>query len=495
MKTTILTLVLFATISHARPLHMGAGQPYANIEAAAAAAQPGDTIFVHQGLYAAYQFVSNWHGAPGRTIVVTRYNADTMGISGSWQFSICSYIRFEHLTFRATAALPGRVFHVENGGSCTTQSHHIEVDSCQFFDCADPQNSAFKFGGVDTFLVTHCFFKNGKAGAFDFNACHAGLISENLIEDFVTGGHIKGGATNITMQRNTFLNASVSTWVAFELGGDTGTQFYCPGSTTEVSDLNFYSNVIIGGYRGLALSSAVNCNVVNNTFYSCGQATLRFLITSNTYPTLAGNKVYNNLFVFGAASAYINGGDVQSNAAIMSHNIYYSIANATFNGPYWDTPQLDSVKEKNALTPGSGVKVLVDTAAHDFHLVPGSPAIAAGIEVDEPKVDYYGNVFKSPRSIGAAEYGSGPAGIAAGMQVRGGMIVYPNPASTAIAVLIPDGEVATITVRNTLGQVMMPATHTRGSAAIDLTRLSPGFYFISSTTPSGTRVMRVTVMK
>lgn len=485
-------------MASARGVHMGPSQPYANIQAAAAAALPGDTIYVHAGSYAGYQFVSDWHGAPRQMIVVTRFDHDTTSISGGWQFSKISFVRFEHLTFRATTQLPGRVFHVENGGSCATQSHHIEVDSCEFFDCGDPQNSAFKFGGVDTFLVAHCHFKNGAAGAFDFNACHAGLITGNVIEQFVTGGHIKGGATHITMERNTFLNASVSTWVAFELGGDTGTQYYCPGSSTEVSDLNFYSNVVIGGYRGLALSSAVNCNVVNNTFYSCGQATLRLLITSNTFPLLSGNRIENNLLVFGSASQYINGGAVLPTAATFTKNIYYSIASPVFNGPYWDTPELDSVKERNPVTLGSTVKMFVDSAAHDLHLADGSPAIAAGADVSEPRVDYYGNLFKTPRSIGAAEYHSGPAGIIGESSVLPTLTVYPNPAQRMLTIHAGGNGPLRVCIRNVLGQdVISRADVVAGTqpVTVDLSGLHAGTYFVLVETPAGTAVRRISVVR
>jgi hypothetical protein len=31
----------------------------------------------------------------------------------------------------------------------------------------------------------------------DYNVCHAGVIIENRIENCLTGGHIKGGASDI----------------------------------------------------------------------------------------------------------------------------------------------------------------------------------------------------------------------------------------------------------------------------------------------------------
>lgn len=482
-----------AALTPARPLHIGTGQPYANIQDAAAASQPGDTIYVHAGTYAAYQYAANWHGAPNQWIVITRYKQDTIAIRGGWQFSSSSYLRFEHLTFRANAQFPGRLFHIDNGGSCATQSHHIDIDSCGFFDAADPQNSAFKFGGVDTFTVRRCHFQNGAAGAFDFNADHVGVISDNLIENFVTGGHIKGGASFITMERNTFLNASVSTWVAFELGGDTGTQFYCQGSTTEVTNLNFYSNVVIGGYRGLALSSAVNCNVVNNTFYSCGQATMRFLITSSTYPLEKGNIVANNLFVFGSASAYMNGGTQPADAASFANNIYYSIASPTFNGPYWDA-ELDSMKDRNPINLGSTTPMFIDSAAHDFHLADASPAIAAGATVTEPALDYYGNVFHAKRCIGAVEYHASTAQVSEAIITSSTLQVYPNPATTSLTIGLRDGTIKSVRIRNIMGQDVTP-TVIQSSGSLDLSGLQAGVYFVTAATRERINVQRFTIMK
>jgi hypothetical protein len=192
-----------------------------------------------------------------------------------------------------------------------------------------------------------------------------------------------------------------------------------------VKNLKFYSNIIVGGYRGLALSSARDCNVINNTFYNCGQATLRFLTTSSLYPKLSGNRIENNILAFGS-SAYINGGTQPADAASFSKNIYYSIINSTFNGPYWDA-ELDSMKDPNPINYGSGTKIFVNGSANDFHLADGSPAIGSGKAETEPGTDFYGNPYSTTsRSIGAIEVAiiyftitaSGPTTFCQGDSVR-----------------------------------------------------------------------------
>ena len=178
------------------------------------------------------------------------------------------------------------------------------------------------------------------------------------------------------------------------------------------------------------MSSAVDCRVINNTFYNCGQATIRVLTTSVLYPLLSGNIVENNIFAFGA-SAYINGGVQPAGAVSFSNNIYYSIINSNFNGPYWDTPDLDAIKDPNPITYGSTTSIFLDGPNYDFHLITGSPAIGSGKAETEPLYDYYGKAFFTPsRSIGAIE-----SDISTGVKYQDGVFlnddvnIYPNPAA------------------------------------------------------------------
>ncbi|MBK9630692.1 MAG: T9SS type A sorting domain-containing protein [Saprospiraceae bacterium] len=389
-------------------VHLGPGQAFANVQAAvnAKAIYPGDTVYLHAGSYAGYQLIQNLNGTAHQWIVFTKYKNDLIDISGGWQFVSCSYLRFQNLTFRGNTNHPGRLFSVDNGGSCNTQSKYIQVDQCEFSNTLDANAIvAFKFAGVDSFEVTRNVFKDIRVcSAMDFNTCRNGIIRGNRIENCLTGGHIKGGGRNITMEQNLFSNASFSPWVAFELGGDTSPQFYCPEDQFEVKNIYFYSNIVVGGYRGIALSSARDCKIINNTFHNCSQATLRFLNTSVLYPSLSDNIIENNIFSFGT-SAYFNGSTQSRIAASFSHNIYYSFNTVIFNGPYWDTPQLDAIKDENPLLYGSATAMFENMSMNNFKLFSSSPAIYKGKPQIEPMFDFYGKPFSTTaRSIGAIEF-------------------------------------------------------------------------------------------
>lgn len=473
MKYPILFLLLFQLTAQAQ-VHLGLSQTYPNIQAAtnANAIQPGDTVYLHADSYAGYQTVTNLKGTATDWITITRYQQDAIDISGGWQFISCEYLRFQDLTFKGNAAYPGRLFSIDNGGSCSTQSNHILVDHCSFSNTTDPAASvAFKFAGVDHFEVSNCVFKDIPAcEAMSYNTCHDGRVHNNRFENCLSGGHIKGGASNITLERNLFINASQSPWVAYELGGDTGAPFYCPGDSFEVKNLKFYSNIIIGGHRGLALSSARDCKVINNTFYNCGQATMRFLTTSNFYPTLSGNQVENNLFTFGT-SAYFNGGLQPAGAATFSHNIYYSMLNEPFNGPYWDSPALDAIKDQNPLNYGAGTSMFVDGPGYDFNLLAGSPAVGNGIAQTEPTTDFYDKPFSaSARSIGAIELEINTA-IKESPGSEAPLFIYPNPATDHLEVNAREA----VEIWNVMGIKVLESD---AGGKISISDLTPGVYFL-----------------
>lgn len=475
----IMLLLTFLVLYNAKAgtVHLGKNNSFANIQAAAATIKPGDTVFLHSGLYEGYQIISRLKGTPEAPILITRYFSDDIEIRGGWQFVSCEHIKFLNLNFQANEQYPGRLINVDNGGSCETRSRFIVFDSCSFSGVTDTKAiCALKFGGVDDFEVRNCSFTdNPGCDAMDFNVCHRGLISNNQILDCLSGGHIKGGSSGITMERNLFFNAAGDGWVAFELGGDTGDQFYCPGDDFEVKDLNFYSNIVAGGYRGLALSSARDCRVINNTFYDCGQATFRLLTTSHKFPALAGNVIENNLFAFGDAK-YFNGSPQPANAAKFDRNIYYGLKDKNFAGPYWDSPALDSVKESNPMVYGSETPMFGYPDAIIYALASGSPALGAGKPQEEPRFDFLGRAFsQSTRSIGAIEFLPLGTKDAAGRSCK---VIYA-PENKQITVWAAEaGESQTVIVYDILGNSVCSRDFRGAFLSIDASALASGAYFV-----------------
>lgn len=479
MRKLLPAIILFIVISAKAQVHIGPGQTYNNIYDAftASAIQPGDTVYCHGGIYTGgWQGIQNLNGDADHWITITRYQNEAMEINGCWQFMSCSFIKFENLTFKANVSYPGRHLNVDNSGDCATQSHHIVIDSCYFLNETDAgASAAVKFGGVDSFEVRNCVISGAAVEGWGFNVCHHGSVTGCLFENMPLGAHCKGGALDIRYERNTFKNC-YSGW-GFEIGGDTGAQFFCSGETWEAKDIHFYSNIFIDCYNGLDFFSAVDCDFRNNTIYNTTSKTLRGLCCSSVYPTISGNVVENNIFAFGS-TAYMNASTLNPGSISFNKNIYYSIVNGTFSGPYWD-PEWGTNTEASPMIYGNTTPMFVDGAGGDFHLVVGSPAIASGVVSAEPVYDYYGNPYAYQRSIGASEYND-----ATGLDEETGTVsfatIYPNPASKELnVVVVSTSELERINIYNTAGTLIYNAIPTTKAFSVNTSAFENGIYFIS----------------
>ena len=65
-----IALAVMAFVCSAAELHVGAGQAYDNLRPAADAAQPGDTIVVHDGTYAGGQWIEGLQGTADNWIAI-----------------------------------------------------------------------------------------------------------------------------------------------------------------------------------------------------------------------------------------------------------------------------------------------------------------------------------------------------------------------------------------------------------------------------------------
>ncbi|MDA3844595.1 MAG: hypothetical protein PF588_09540 [Candidatus Kapabacteria bacterium] len=71
-------LLMFVSVNGIAQVHIGQGESFATIEKAhyASAILPGDTVYLHEGLYKGYQGISSLKGDSLNWIVITSYQED-----------------------------------------------------------------------------------------------------------------------------------------------------------------------------------------------------------------------------------------------------------------------------------------------------------------------------------------------------------------------------------------------------------------------------------
>ena len=100
-------LLSTALCLHGATLRVGAGQTYANLQPAAQAAAPGDTILVFDGLYAGGQYVANLRGRADAWITIMA----APGASPVWQGGVQAW----HLVEAAFVRVVGITFEGQSG--------------------------------------------------------------------------------------------------------------------------------------------------------------------------------------------------------------------------------------------------------------------------------------------------------------------------------------------------------------------------------------------
>ncbi|MCC7439407.1 MAG: hypothetical protein IT211_13015 [Armatimonadetes bacterium] len=413
MKTLLLVLLAilaFPLLLASRTLEVGQGAAYANLQAAAAAAQPGDTILFKAGTHAGGQYVEGLQGRADAwiTILGEGEGAVIRGGSNAWQLTDPAYLRIVGISFGGQT---GNGLNIDDGGTYDTPAHHLIVERCTWLDInATGNNDLFKMSGIDSFEVRDCTFQNGAAGGsmIDMVGCHQGSFLRNRFE---RGGsnciQAKGGTSDIRIEGNTFIDGGAR---AINIGGSTGLQFFRPlGINYESARIAVYSNIFVGSDAPVAFVGTVNSEVVNNTIYLPQRWAARILqeTTGATFLQCGDNAFRNNIVVIGnmAANPIINiGGNTRPATFAFANNLWFHAENGSWSGP--NLPATES----NGII---GRDPLLAAAPSDFALRTASPAIGAGLAVDQPTHDYKGRPFLPNRSIGAVEGGTSTTAVGA----------------------------------------------------------------------------------
>jgi hypothetical protein len=393
--------------------------PFDNIEAAVASAEPGSAIRVHAGEYAGGAYLEGVNGtatapiwiggAPGEDRPVIGRPQDTEAI----HVSRARYLVLHDLVVADTT---GNGLNLDDGGEYANAEalRYVVLRNLSLRDVGTGgNNDCLKLSGLNDFWILNSDFANCSAGGsnIDHVGCHDGLIAGN---SFVGGGtavQTKGGSRNIEIRGNTFRTVGGR---AVNMGGSTGFEFFRPplgaGDNWEARDIRVIANVFDRVAEALVLPGCVDCLIAHNTVYRPTTRILRILqetVSGGGYTFLPSGdgRVVNNLFFYTRAEIVnagraINIGAGTSPASYsFTSNLWYASDDVANSAPAASAYQGATVSETRAAADPA----FTNAASGDFSLGSNSPAAAAGVDVAEAPVDFAGACYLTPPSLGAFE--------------------------------------------------------------------------------------------
>lgn len=424
-----LLFLLFAARASAATLHVGTGQPYPTLSAAVGAVQAGDTILIHAGTYAGGLYFANLQGNAAQWITIRNAPGDEVVFEGgnnAIQLTDPAYLHLRGLIFQHQT---GNGVNIDDGGTYDSPAHHLLIEDCTFRDmAASGNNDQLKLSGLDYFTIRNCTFQNGAAGGsgVDMVGCHHGVIERNYFENQGSNAiQCKGGSEWVRIEGNFFRDCGQRT---LNLGGSTGLQFFRPDTAHfEAANLQVFSNIIVGSWAPVAWVGSVGVVVANNTIYQPENWVLRILqetVDPDRFLECGDNSFINNIVYLGDnLNTEVNvGPNTAPETFLFSNNLWFNADDTNWNGPNLPVAETGGLLNADPL--------FADAANYDFSIPANSPAAGSGVAVAGVALDFFGQTFANPPSIGAAEANPvSPTTTLAGETP--GLNIFPNPARAA----------------------------------------------------------------
>jgi len=120
-----------------------------------------------------------------------------------------------------------------------------------------------------------------------------------------------------------------------------------------------------------------------------------------------------------------------------------------------------------------------------FRILPQSPAWKAGSSASQPQRDFYGNLYSSPRSVGAVEFVN-PTNVTETQSID--IAVQPNPASEVIRITSNEFGIQSFTISDIHGTTVTPTQNLLGTQydiAYNCSHLASGIYYVRLVTTNG----------
>ena len=171
----------------------------------------------------------------------------------------------------------------------------------------------------------------------------------------------------------------------------------------------------------------MGCNltdVINNTIINPENWVVRILqetVDPERFISCGDNSFQNNIIYFSDVSTETNiGPNTRPQSFFYDSNLWFHHKNSNWRGP--DIPVIDSKQVINRDPLFRSIET------QDFTLQSDSPAIGLSFYNGEPRFDFNGMAYNSPRSVGAFE-GNPETGLNLRQHLESGFScdVYPNP--------------------------------------------------------------------
>jgi hypothetical protein len=393
-------------------------EPFADIETAVAAAEPGTAIRVHAGEYAGDIFLEDvrgteqapiWiGGAPGeaRPVIGGAGSTEALHVSGA------RYLVLHDLEISGSTA---------NGVNLDDRAdyanpealRHVVVRNLKFEAIGTGgNNDCLKISGANDFFVLGSEFVDCSAGGsnIDHVGCHDGIIAGNSFEGGGTAVQTKGGSRRIVIHGNVFRQNGGR---AVNMGGSTGFEFFRPPldateENYEARDISVIANVFDRAAEVAAMPGCVDCLFAHNTVYRPTTRILRILQETTTsegftFSPASRGRVINNVFSYQRAEI-TNGGRAINVGAGTSPATFMYVNNLWYASD--DVAGSDDVDYQGATVSGTlaaADPAFVAPTSGDFRLAAGSPLLGAGVALTEVPQDHARSCYRSPPSVGAFE--------------------------------------------------------------------------------------------
>ena len=491
-KKFLIPLLIIYSKLFAATLHIGSGQTYPNLTAAANVARPGDTLLMHGGTYPGGLAIANLKGTANQWITIKNAPGQTVvleGGSNAIQFVEPAFLRVSGLIFQHQT---GNGVNTDDGGTYDTPAHHVVFERCTFRDMsASGNNDLLKLSGLNHFEILDCLFQNGAAGGsgIDMVGCHVGKIIGNRFENMGSNAiQCKGGSEQVRIAGNFFKNCGQRT---LNIGGSTGLEFFRPDTARfEAARVQVFSNIIIGSQAAVAFVGAVEVEVANNTIYRPDKWILRILqetVDPSRFLPCGRNFFRNNLVVLSNANSVVAniGPNTAPETFAFSNNLWFNVDNANWGGPSLPVAESNRVLNQNPR--------LTNPGNEDFSIPKNSPAAGKGMPLSDPKVDFLGQRFANPPSIGGVE-ANPVSSVAPGVEdAYQALSMFPNPTNGAFRLGFPEtirpAFPLQVEVSDLTGRVVFRQTLTTDEAVALPEQLPKGLYVVRAGRFAGTMVL------